>query len=847
MILRKAWDENGGVELGTEGDSFYVVFATAPAAVAAAVQAQRELGQFDWPAGERVRVRVGIHTGNPTPHDGAYVGMDVHRAARIAAAADGGQVVVSSATAELVAGSHPAGVRLRGLGAHQLKDIARAEHLFQVTVEGLPSEFPPLRTLGAASSLPRPATPLVGRDGELAELAALLGSPRVRLVTLTGPGGSGKTRLAVALAQESVQRFTDRVYFVPLAAVTTADVMWTSIAEVLDVPPEGRIPPGFFDHVAHRSALFVLDNLEQIHGADTVVAELLDHAPQVVVIATSRRGLAVPAEHVHPVPPLGLPEGSTVTEVESSGAVQLFVQHARKVKPSFALTADNAGDVTAVCVRLDGLPLAIELAAARTRLLTPKALLARLHTALDITAHGNQTPNRQRTLRDTIAWSYDLLTADQQRFFRHLGVFAGGADLDAIAAVTTSNDDPADSGDPFDMVADLADASLLTVTETPDGEPRIGMLETVRAYALELLTVTGELLQVRERHAQYYRELAERWNPAMYGEHHLETRVRFETEHDNLREALRWALEADRLAAASGLDVHLGARLCFALTPFWTMSGYYAELQRWVEFVIERAGDVDSTELVRSLSLLAWVSMDLGQLDRAEAYAAAAVGMCRRINDTSRLGPALRVLAEIEVEHGKRDAARSTFEAALSASRASGEDWQLMYCLQSFAELEACDGRYQQFQALIDKAMELASKLQDPYFMLICEHSIASTLRRMGSVDEAHRKMRALIPQYLRENSPLGLVAVAEGYAAILADLGEHHRAVRLIGAADAMRERLATPRPATTQDDIAGAIAKIRAALGHVEWETAYQIGRDTTVENALTEADAETDDSQR
>jgi class 3 adenylate cyclase/DNA-binding SARP family transcriptional activator len=399
-ILRAAWAEHGGTELGTErGDGFSVVFATAPAAVAAAVQAQQELAGFDWPAGEPVRVRIGIHTGNPTLHDGAYVGMDVHRAARIVAAAHGGQVVLSSAAAELAAASLPEGVRLRDLGSHQLKDIPRPEHLLQLAIEGLPSDFAPLRTLGTASSLPRPATPLVGREGEVAQLTALLGSPQVRLVTLTGPGGTGKTRLAIAVAERLVQQFPDGVYFVDLATATTTDVMWTTIAETLDVPPEGRIPPGFFSHVAHRSALLILDNLEQVTAADEVVAELLQEAPQVVVVATSRRPLNVPGELQHAVPPLELPEHADFASAAGAGAVQLFLQAARSVRSGFAVTPDNIADVVAICSRLDGLPLAIELAAARSKLLAPPALLARLDMALDMKASGVGRPTRQQTLR----------------------------------------------------------------------------------------------------------------------------------------------------------------------------------------------------------------------------------------------------------------------------------------------------------------------------------------------------------------------------------------------------------------------------------------------------------------
>jgi predicted ATPase len=342
-------------------------------------------------------------------------------------------------------------------------------------------------------------------------------------VTLTGPGGSGKTRLAIAVAQRLVAVFPDGVFFVPLAAVTSADVMWTSIAEVLDVPPEGRMPPGFFSYVAHRSALFVLDNLEQLPEADDVVAQLLAAAPQVAVIASSRRAVSVPAEHLHPVPPLALPEDSTLADAEGSGAVQLFVQQARSIRPDFLLTLTNVAEVVAICRRLDGLPLAIELAAARMRLLSPKALLGRLDQALDIASPSKQAPSRQKTLRDTIAWSYELLTPAQQAFFRRLGVFAGGGDLDAIAAVTAVPTGAGDGADPLDRVADLVDASLVTITEGPDGEPRVAILETIRAYARDQIRAADEADAVRSAHAGHYLQVAEQLQ-SLRESQHLEVR-----------------------------------------------------------------------------------------------------------------------------------------------------------------------------------------------------------------------------------------------------------------------------------------------------------------------------------
>ena len=659
-LLRDAWIRWRGREMGTEGDSFFVVFETAADAVQAAVQAQRRLAAHAWPDDQPMRVRMGLHTGSPATHDGSYVGMDVHRAARIAAAAHGGQVVVSEATAGLVGPDAIGGVRLVDLGSHKLKDLPAPEHLFQLTADDLQHDFPPLRSLGAATGLPTPPTPLVGREGELAELDALLRSPGVRLVTLTGTGGSGKTRLAIELAQRLTTAYPDGVYFVPLAAATTSDVMWTSLAAVLDVPAADRMPPRLFEHLAHRSAVFVLDNLEQLPGADAVVSELLTRCPRLVAVATSRRPLHLAVEHEHAVPPLDLPRTADAEAAERSAAVQLFVLHARKVKSRFALTADNAADVSAVCRRLDGLPLAIELAAARTRLLTPKALVARLGDLLDLKDTGIDRPTRQQTLRNTLAWSHDLLTPGLQRSFRRMGVFSGGADLDAITALVGSAEPDAEPREPdtLQLVSDLVEASLVTVSESFDDEPRIGMLETVRTYAVEQLRAHGELDEAQERHAHYYLDVAEQLGPLVGGNQYMQARARFESEHENLREALRWALNTGETDTDPAERIVVGLRLCMALALLWHVGGYFSERRRWLELAVERAGDSDRPELARCLSLLAATLRVSGDLDRARERATASVDMWRRMGDDSMLALALTELADVEAERGELAAAR---------------------------------------------------------------------------------------------------------------------------------------------------------------------------------------------
>lgn len=669
-VLREAWGLHNGTEMGTEGDSFYVVFASAGDAVAAAVRAQRELAGFPWPGGEQVRVRVGMHTGSPQVHDVAYVGMDVHRAARIAGSAHGGQVVLSAATAGLVGGALPAGVSLLDLGWHLFKDIAGAERVFQLVIEGLPAEFAALKSLGAASSLPVPATGLVGRDGELAELVALLGSPGVRLVSLTGPGGSGKTRLAVGVAQRLVAAFPDGVYFVALAAVGSPDVMWTSIAEALDVPPEGRAPPRLFSYLAHRGALLVLDNLEQLPGADGVVAQLLAQAPKMVVIATTRRALGVAGERQHPVPPLELPAESTRESALASGAVQLFIQHAQMVRPGFVFTADNAADVTGICRGLDGLPLAIELAAARTRLLTPKALLARLDQALELKDTGVDRPSRQQTLRQTIAWSHDLLDPAHQLVFRRLGVFAGGADLDAVAAVTA---DCPQTADLLDVVAELADSSLVTIGEGADGEPRVGMLETVRAYARDQLRAAGELDPVQRLHAEHFAGLIAGAGVGLYHEYDRWMAL-LDAEIDNIRTALGWSHSTG--------DPELGARMLADLGHYWGWgySGALAEGSRWLT---QAAAGTPPESTIRAAltALLAHLEIQQGNLTDHVVGLPEAVRQLSAVGETVKYTAGLLTLSEALWRQGRWEEAIAAAASAVETARTLGVPVLLAFSL----------------------------------------------------------------------------------------------------------------------------------------------------------------------
>jgi len=625
-LLRAEFATWHGREMSTEGDSFFVVFESAADAVACSLAAQRALAGYDWPGGEAIRVRIGLHSGWPTPHEDNYIGMDVHRAARIAATAHGGQVVLSEATLSR-AEPLPDEVSVRDLGFHRLKDISEGMRIYQLAGPGLRENFPPLKSLGAQTSLPVSATPLVGREEDLERLRASIAGPGVRLVTLTGPGGVGKTRLSLAAAAALDRAFPHGVYFVALAAVRDPDVMWKTLAGDLDVDGDGSA--AVMEHLRDRRMLLVLDNLEQLEGAGGVVAALLAAAPGVVVLASSRGPLHVQGEHEFPVPPLEVPGGAEVEAVAASAAARLFVQQAGLVRPGFAITADNAADVAAICGRLDGLPLAIELAASRVRLLTPRAMLARLGHGLGLASVEAGQPLRQLTLRNVVAWSYDLLAVDRAQAFRRMSVFAGGCDLDALDAVAVAERGEEAGPDPLELVAELADVSLITVTEGADGEPRVGMLETIREYALERLDQDDDLDGARRRHAEYYAAVAERSGEELDSPAQLTALDRLVTEQDNLRAALSWSLGTRAADPAGGAErTATGLRLVQALGPYWYRYGHIPEGRRWTERAIDLAPD-DAGEpmgrLTRWLGVLsACIAAELGDGMRAARLAGAA-------------------------------------------------------------------------------------------------------------------------------------------------------------------------------------------------------------------------------
>ena len=650
-LLRAAFAAHDGQEQGTEGDSFFVIFRAASEAVSAAADAQRAVAAEPWPEGVDVRVRMGLHTGDIESVGADVIGYAINRTARIAAVAHGGQVLLSDATRALVAGTLPDGISLRDLGEHRLKDLRAPERLAQLVIEGVPDGFPPPRSLDARpNNLPTQLTTFVGRDKELAEAVALLGA--TRLLSLTGPGGTGKTRLSLQVAAAAADDFPEGIWFVPLEPVRERALVIPTIARALGVADSRNRPAidTLADHVGEGRMLLVLDNFEQVVGAGSEVADLLRRCPGLTCLVTTRIALRVSGEQEYPVPGLPAPpDTSRLSEVDRLNlprairefdldalnqfeAVRLFIARASAVKPGFAVTNANAPAVAGISARLHGMPLAIELAAARIKLLTPDQILARLehHLAL-LTAGSRDLPERQQTLRGAIAWSYDLLEDGARLLVDRLSVFRGGCELEMAETVCG----PADElgTDVFEGLSALVDQSLVRIDDMAAGEPRFVMLDTIREYAAEMLAGRGETDALAARHAHAMLDLAERAAPNVTGVDQRAWLDRLERDHDNLRAALEWATAKP--------EPELAARMGFALWRFWQQRGYLNEARLRFEAMAKQGWTLDPVCSARFAEGFGGITYWQADHPATERWYTEALRIWRELGDKGEIANAL--------------------------------------------------------------------------------------------------------------------------------------------------------------------------------------------------------------
>lgn len=549
FLIRTAVEESEGYIVKTTGDGFHAAFTSALDGLRACIYAQQNLLNETWEEMDPLRVRMGLHLGEAQPRGGDYYGTAVNRAARLMSAANGGQVLLSAAVASTVSDNLPDGVSLRDLGEHRLKDLQHPEHVFQLVIPGLPADFPPIASLNRLpNNLPSQPSLFIGRQEELHEINDLLLSDNVRLLTLTGPGGTGKTRLALQSGAELFDRFIDGTYFIDLAPLRDPDSVLANIARTIGLTEtsNGSMLEDLKEQLRGKSMLLMLDNFEQVTSAAVQVANLLGSSPQLKLLATSREALRVRGEHIYPVPPLGLPRVDVKLiapeELAQYEAVQLFVDRAKAVKPNFDLTDENAESIAELCLRLDGLPLAIELAAARIRLFSPQKLLQRLGNRLKLLRGGaRDLPERQQTLHDTIEWSYELLSEGEKILFEVLSVFSGCSFESAEAVANEIERFASDEMDVQDGLVSLVDKSLVRLSDDADGEPRLRMLETIREYATERLKADPELYDVTcHAHAAYYADFTQQGWRGMSSHEREVAMQEMATDAENLEIAWRY-------------------------------------------------------------------------------------------------------------------------------------------------------------------------------------------------------------------------------------------------------------------------------------------------------------------
>jgi predicted ATPase/class 3 adenylate cyclase len=818
-VLRSALAATAGTEVTTEGDGYFAVFDSARGAVTAAVRVQRELAATAWPADTSVRARIGLHAGESADGPGGPVGLDVHRAARIAAAAHGGQVLVSDAVRTLVEHHLPDGVVLRDLGRHRLKDLAEPQHLFQLAVVDLLGDFPPIRTLDVVpTNLPHLLTSFVGRERELAAVQEALTDGR--LVTLTGPGGTGKTRLALQSAACLLGAYPEGVWFVALAPIRDPGLLPATVLGALRVPVSPQTDPRaqLIEHFRHSEALLVLDNFEQVLDAAPLVSDLLQAAPKLRVLVTSRSPLHLSGEQELPVPTLATPDVAHLPALASLSqyeAVDLFVQRARAARPDFAVTNANAPAVAEITARLDGLPLAIELAAARVNLLPPEAMLARLERRLAALGHGpRDLPERQQTLRRTIAWSYDLLSHAEQRLLACLGVFVDGWTLEQAEAVCEG------TADALDGLAVLLDHSLVRQRED-DGAVRFGMLETIREFALERLDELPDAHEVRDRHAAVFVALAEDAAPHLLGRAQVAWVGRLDREVGNLRAAL------DHLVMSG--DGRGATRLATALWRYWQKAAVQEGRERIAAVLALDDPRVDAPLRSAGLEAAGGLAYWGGDVQAAVARYQEALELERSIGRPAGIANSHYNLAMAAMLAGTADAAWRHAAESLRLSEEQGDAAGAARARWALGCAAYFRGAYDTALPELRASLSAAQALDDVFLAHWARHMLGITLLRTGDTSAATPLLKEAL-EFFADVGDLAAVTLLLDDMAVLAEMQDRpERQFRLAAASHALQR--------ASGSGIVRASAEIegRAPVDHAAFTAAWQEGLALDVEGAV------------
>jgi predicted ATPase/class 3 adenylate cyclase/DNA-binding XRE family transcriptional regulator len=835
-LLQEAITSNGGAVFQIVGDAFCAAFPTVQSAISAAVTAQRALHQVQWDLPFPIRVRMGIHTGEAerTSNKEYASNPTLNRVARILSAAHGGQVLFSLATTDLVKDSLPANTELRDMGKHYLKNLTHPEHLFQLNIQGLPSAFPPLNTLTHRHNLPVQVTSFIGREKELLEIIELIA--KNRLVTLTGAGGIGKTRLSIEAAREVLSEFQDGTFFVALAPLPSDDpnliartvVQTLGFVEVGNLPAEKQLAEG----IADKRLLLVLDNCEHlIESVAALASDLLSACPYIKIIATSRESLRIPGEWLYAVPTLGiLPEENTSLDLETaskSPMLMLFTERARAVRSDFTLTKDNLQLVTSICMKLDGLPLAIELIAARIRLMSPQALLERLSGQFILTADGmRSTSERQKTLNNAIRWSYNLLPPEEQKLFTYLSVFSGGFTLEAAEAMFSQKA----FGKPLDtLMASLLDKSLVNLAPGREAsrEARYTMLVTIQEYARERLREMGEEAEIRNLHLTYFLDLAEKASKELRGHHQLEWLRHLDSDRDNLRAALDWAIETGQTETA----LHIVRGLHW----FWLILSNFNEGRQWLHRVLEMPDAPSYPEAYAEvLTHVAHQTFLQIRPSDSKPFSEQALSIARAHQDKHNTARALVFLGIALTDEKNFAAAQSAFEESKQLFQQMHDEWGHSFVTMAHATLFWQQEDWATALAMSRQALTGFQKLGHRYLQSVTHRHIGIAYVNLSDLTNGRVALREslILAQQLQSKQDIAQAFLR--LAEVAQRLNQPVRVVCLHWATRNISESIG----AWQQEDdpwFEEQLAHSRAALGESEFAAAVEQGRAMTMEQAI------------